>query len=1342
MSKPLRVTLVVFGLLLTLYVALIGVLSTEWFHRLLVQQAKARLEALTGARVEVGAMILRPTVLEVTFKGLVLHGRESASEPALLSAGVVVVRMNPFGLLRSRVLVRTLDCDGAEIHLRTYAGGSTNLPGPLRPYKVGHGVDDLIDLALRRATVTHTNLYWNNLRIPLDLSAKDVAILVTLNPATRRLLPWHALKIVSSALTSGDRYVVSISSSELICRVPGWTLPPLTLAAQLDFARNDLALRSLTWRSSGLQGQASLSLYRLPSLNAQLALKAEGEVAEWAKVLGFPKVKGGNFAWDAQATYQSARRQSFEARGRLQVRQLRVVDSAFELGDINLSTDYSADRRRVELSNLRVNVLGGAAEGRAEALLQGPLPKFVVRAQLHRLSLAQLLESFSGARDITDKLYLDASIDGTSDVTWVGKLKHLTSSFDLSFEPRSGLPGSRSVIGYARGTAEVAPGLRLSLQDAELQTPHGLLRAQGTLAASAFNLNVLLTTRNFEEWRPLAEAWARAGEPIPLVLKSSATFSGSVVGSRDQPQVRGRLAMGAFDFRDWGWGSLQANVSISPQILQVNSGRLVHQDSALTFNIGLGLDHGLFTPSSLVHIIAEAQRTPLAGLGDALEVHYPMEGSTTGHLDLSGSRTNLTGAGAIQVEHGQIDGESFDSLAAKFRVVASVWEIQDIHLAKGSARINGKARLEPSRHFLSTELHGRDLPLSDLRRLPFHRMADAKSADSLEGRTDFDLRGEGTLQNPQLQLRFDLHDITSNGSVVGRLGGQLSWQGARLQVKGDFGGPDGVLSFDGSAQTENDWPIQLSGRYEGLRVDPWANWVEPGALKVAVTGSGSLRLTGPLKDAGRLELQTEADNLEISVPPLPGSGGMVWKNQGPVRLSYARRVLTASRFRLRGPSTDLQVEGSLRFAERPILAANIQGHADAAIVRLVDPHMRSVGSFDVSLKASGTPSKPRLSGTVTVNDLSIAYPGLPFRASELNGEVRLEGDRAVVSLREKSGQGLRSFAGYVTVIGPTRFDLRVDLDHERLAYPVEVTSVLDGHLHLVGTPDNAQLLGEIVVEHADVAPDFNLLAWMDRLQAPRPALEAGTAAPFASTVLLNVAVASRPYVRIESRTLRVTATIDLRLHGPIADPVALGTIRVLSGDTVIRGNRYEVTRGDIILSNPARTSPVLDIEAQTRIQRYVLTITMSGPLERAKLSYRSDPPLRTEEVLSLLALGYAPSEQQMTVGGSAGANIGAASLLSEALSSGFTGRVQRLFGVSRIRVDPSEYETTSTAGYRVTVEQQLARDFTVTYVLNTVIAGHDIVRLEWTAGENVSVIAERDINGVYGMELRFRRRFK
>lgn len=1342
MSKPLRVILAVFGVLITLYASLIAIMSSEWFHDFLLRQAKTRLESLTGARVEIGAMTVRPTVLLVTLQGLVLRGRESASEPALLSAKTVVVRINPVGLLHSRVLLQSLDCDRAEAHLRTYPDGSTNLPGPQLPSKDGRfPVDDLMDLALRRATLSHANLYWNDQRIPLDFSAKKVALVMRFNPVTTRLPSGHALKDVSSVLSPGDRYVVSISSSELAYGLPGWTVPPLAFAAQLDFSRNDLALRSLTWRSSGFRGQASLSLYRLPSLNAQLALKAEGELPSVAKILGFPGVKSGSFAADTQATYQDGRQEVFEAKGRLQARRLKVADPSFALGDIDLSTDYFVDRRHVKLSNLRLSLLGGTVQGRAEGSLQGSSPKFSVHTELQQLSLAQLLESISSARDITPRLHVDSSVGGTADVTWSGRLKNLNSSFDLSFEPRGNQAGSRFVIGFARGTVKATPGLLVNLEDAELQTPHGLVRAGGTLGGGVVNLNVLLTTSDFEEWRPLADVWSKPEQPVPLVLKSPATFSGTVSGSIDQLQVRGRIAVGAFDLRGWGWDRLEANVLVSPELLQVSSGRLVHKDSALTFNIGLGLDHGLFTPSSVVHIIAEAQRTPLAGLCDALELHYPVEGSATGHLDLSGTRANLTGAGAVHVEQGQIDGESFNSLSGKFRVEESVWDIQDLRLVKGGAQIKGQARLDPAQQAFSADLHASDLSLDDVRPLLLHEKLPPSTPGTLEGRLQFDLHGEGTVQNPQLQFTFEVRDITSGGSPVGHLRGQLAWQARQLQLKGDFAGPDGVLNFDGSAQTEKDWPIQVSGHYANFHLDPWVNWAEPGALKVAVTSSGSLHLNGPLKDPGRLELQTEAESIEIGLP-VSGPNGMVWKNQQPVRLTYSAGKLAVSRFELHGPSTELEVEGSLGFTGQPVLALNLQGHADASIIRLIDPMMQSAGSFDVDVKAAGSPSRPVLSGAVTVKDLSIGYPDLPVRASGLNGEIRLEGDRAVLSLRERSGQSPLSLSGYVTLIGPTRFDLRLDLDHERLEFPADVTSILGGHLRFVGTPGNPQLLGQLVVEQTAVRPDFDLLAWMDRLQGPGAVPAADAKAPFASKIQVNVAVVSHPQVRIDSRNLRLVAVIDLRLQGTAANPVALGTIRLLSGDTVIRGNRYQVTRGDITLSNPVRTTPVLDLEAHTRIQRYDLTLNINGPIDRAKISYRSDPPLRSEDVLSLLALGYAPSEQQMTAGGSGSPNMSAASLLSAAVSSGATGRVQRLFGVTRLRVDPSQYQTSTAAGYQVTVEQQPAPNFTITYILNTGVAGHNVVQLEWNIRENVSLFGERDINGVYGAELRFQRRFK
>jgi translocation and assembly module TamB len=209
-------------------------------------------------------------------------------------------------------------------------------------------------------------------------------------------------------------------------------------------------------------------------------------------------------------------------------------------------------------------------------------------------------------------------------------------------------------------------------------------------------------------------------------------------------------------------------------------------------------------------------------------------------------------------------------------------------------------------------------------------------------------------------------------------------------------------------------------------------------------------------------------------------------------------------------------------------------------------------------------------------------------------------------------------------------------------------------------------------------------------------------------------------------------------------------VHFLNGEAIFRGNRFTLSRGDLSLSNPIRTQATLDLEARARVQQYDLTVDVTGPPGRLKLAYRSDPPLPTEDVLSLLALGYAHQQQQASkpglvssfAGGNPLQSVGESALLSQALSSQVTGRIQRLFGVSRIKIDPNVGLPGFSSGARVTVEQQVTRDLTLTYVTNTASSQYRIIQFEWAVGENISLIGVRDQNGIFGVELRFRRRFK
>jgi translocation and assembly module TamB len=447
---------------------------------------------------------------------------------------------------------------------------------------------------------------------------------------------------------------------------------------------------------------------------------------------------------------------------------------------------------------------------------------------------------------------------------------------------------------------------------------------------------------------------------------------------------------------------------------------------------------------------------------------------------------------------------------------------------------------------------------------------------------------------------------------------------------------------------------------------------------------------------------------------------------------------------MRGPSTELAIEGDVRFTGGVTLALRADGAADATLLTVFDSHLQATGRSTLRLRLTGTPDRPLLNGAMDIQDVSLDYNGLPFRFSNLQGTINLEGERAVIrSLRGTSGGGTVSLSGFVTLMESPRFEVDADLSQVRVRYPPSFTSVIDGNLRLAGGVDQAQLQGELAVRQMVVNENTNFISKIIESSNPLPELPATLASPIAGKIRLNVRVTSAPPVQLQTPNLRLMGDIDLRLQGTVANPVQVGSIHLLSGESVFRGNRYTLVRGDMSLTNPFRTQTYLDLEAQTRVQSYDITLDISGPFDRLKFAYRSDPPLANTDILSLLALGYVRQEEAFaTVGGNPSATIGASAILSQALSSQTTSRIQHLFGVSRIKIDPNVAVPGFGSGARVTVEQQVAHNLTLTYVTDTSYSQYRIIQFEWNISDNVSVLGVRDQNGVFGIEFRFRRRFK
>ena len=243
----------------------------------------------------------------------------------------------------------------------------------------------------------------------------------------------------------------------------------------------------------------------------------------------------------------------------------------------------------------------------------------------------------------------------------------------------------------------------------------------------------------------------------------------------------------------------------------------------------------------------------------------------------------------------------------------------------------------------------------------------------------------------------------------------------------------------------------------------------------------------------------------------------------------------------------------------------------------------------------------------------------------------------------------------------------------------------------------------------------------------------------------DIEAVSTPDARMQWPGAELEAEAALRVRGTWEHPIILGHIHVLSGELLFHGNRYRVARGDINFSNPFRLDPVINVEATTTIQQYEITLNFTGSSSKLTLAYRSDPPLPGNDIVTLLALGQTSTEgTTRSAGNTQTSTAGASALLSEAVSSQVGGRLEKLFGITNFRVDPALTTVGSTnqnAAARVTVQQRVTRNMTITYVSNVGSTQEQVIQFEYNVNRNISIVALRDYNGTFGIDIKIKKRF-
>jgi translocation and assembly module TamB len=246
----------------------------------------------------------------------------------------------------------------------------------------------------------------------------------------------------------------------------------------------------------------------------------------------------------------------------------------------------------------------------------------------------------------------------------------------------------------------------------------------------------------------------------------------------------------------------------------------------------------------------------------------------------------------------------------------------------------------------------------------------------------------------------------------------------------------------------------------------------------------------------------------------------------------------------------------------------------------------------------------------------------------------------------------------------------------------------------------------------------------------------------------DVRIDTAPDVQFQtSLTQNLQAEAHLTLRGTPADPGLLGRVNVTEGELVFFGSKYTIDQGTVAFYNPMKIEPMLNLDLETQAKGVDVTLSVSGPIDQLKLSYHSDPPLQFSDLVGLLAAGKVPTTDPVLAATQppppqqSVQQTGASAVLGQAVNP-VSSQLQRLFGVTKLSVDPEIIGATNTPQATLTLEQQITKQLDFIYIQDLTSSNPEVIRIEWDINPTWTAVAERDIYGEFGVDFFYKRRFK
>lgn len=1329
--------------------------TTNSFQQMVRRRVIASAEKITHGRVELGELHTIPFRLRVDARNLTIHGRESSDQQPLLQVDRVQAEMKIISILSTTVGLHSLVLDHPVVHIIDYPDGTTNAPTPPGKLSADQGpLEELISLAVSHIAVQRGELLWQDKRVSFDFAARDLALLLNHSLLRRQ---YEAHVAVGSVATRVQQYPSFVWRAD----------------ASLVLARRHIDISSLTVTSgkSEIHFAGRLQDFHNPEVSGDY--HGVADLGEIASLVRQGQVRKGTAQFAGKGSWSL---RDFSTQGTVQAKDLEWTNGKLAMRNGRINAGYSITPERFRVSSIKAYLLGGDLAGDIDVtnwqssfqnplepspapahrhvvgrIPSGSLQRGSIRLQVGGFPLLPGLQILSSKSLPLDRLGLFGSASGNVEMLWVGSIREAETRMNLAIVPpretaSALIPVRGQVDGIYRGSRD-----ELELSQLHLSTPGSEVTATGNLSATS-SLRFSFTSHNLREWRPLLEA-GYGSQDLPFAVHGWASLAGNASGELKALSVSGNLEVYDFDAvlppnervssrvgPVVHWDALSTAIQFSSSHFAARNGSVIHGHTTAHFDASATLSGGTLPEDAPFTLHFDIRNADLAEIDQLTGITQPLAGTLNVSATMSGTRANPHGDGNIELHNGIAYGVGVPLLKSDLRLANGELQFNNIDASAYDAPLSGSAAIgtsngKSSKNEFRLNLAGRNLDLARFPRLQTSRF-------TADGVADFTVRASGTLEQPSLEAHVHLKELTLDKERAGDFYVDAVTHGRQLDLNAhsDFDKAD--LTIQGTVGLDHDFPADLKLAFHHLDADSLLGIYLPGKITAHSAVEGTLQVRGPLRTPRDLKATAELQSFSVEIEHLK------IQSVDPVRLELADQTLLVEDVHLAGSGTDFTAHGRAHLTGTRELDLRLDGTVNMALWQTLNPKILARGTVGVNLNASGTLSQPVLQGRLEVKNTFVSHNDFPSGLSDLNGVLLFDRNRIQIEkLSGTTGGGAVALTGSATYQNGTYLlDFGATAHDVRLRYPPGVSSTANADLRLTGTSNSAVLSGDVVVTKLAVTPGFDFNAYIEK---SRQTVVLAQGNSLQSRLKLDVHVMTTPELQMQTAIARLSGNADLRVRGTAERPAILGRAEVLEGEISFNGNKYKLERGDVTFANPAKTQPIIDLQATTRVRDYDITVQFRGDLSTPnglKVTWQSEPQLPEADVIALLALGRTQEESAAVASsGSFGFGGDASNLLiNQALNSTVNSRLQRLFGASRVKVDPQGLasETNVVRGPQVTVEQQVANNLTLTYSTNVSVSNQQIIQVEYNITRTISIVALRDQNGVVSFDFKIRRHKK